>query len=85
MCEMKEPEWMRKIFDREDEPRVIGENITVIMALLKVARAAEELHECLDYDEDAEVWTYEEKNDEDHKLWVALKELPEGILLENER
>lgn len=38
--EIETPEWMRKLFDREEEPRVVGEMITVHMSLLRVARAA---------------------------------------------
>lgn len=37
------PEWMRKLFDREEEFGVVGEDITVIMLLLRVARAADDL------------------------------------------
>lgn len=42
--------------------------------LLRVAIAARDLHECLEYDEDAEEWSFVEKDDEDHKLWAAIEE-----------
>ncbi len=48
--------------------------------LVRVAREAKALLDCLHYDEDAETWTFEEKDDNGHKLWAALKELPEGII-----
>ena len=51
-----------------------------VAKLERVARAAKDLQECLTYDEDAEVWTFEERDDEDHKLWAALADLPEDAL-----
>ena len=51
-----------------------------VAKLERVARAAKGLQECLTYDEDAEVWTFEERDDEDHKLWAALADLPEDAL-----
>ena len=47
---MEEPEWMRKLFDREEEPEVIGESIAVIQSLLRVARAAYAYDYCNDDD-----------------------------------
>jgi hypothetical protein len=70
MNEMPEPEWMRKLFDREEEPRVIGESITVIMVLLKVARAAKNLRK----NRALEAWP------EVVELEKALEELPDELL-----
>ena len=46
----------------------------------RAAMAARALQKCLTYDEDTDAWTFEERDDEDHKLWAALADLPEDAL-----
>lgn len=73
MNDIGEPEWMRKIFDREVEPEVIGDSIAVIMALMRVARAVK-AYWYMSPD------TSPEYTDAQFEVAEALKALPEGLL-----